>query len=232
MDRVKSIPKLDDVIEWDIPNWKVALQYWLSNTTHELSSINALEIGARNGGLSLWAALNGIKVLCTDLEGPTNEAIEKHEKYGISQLVRYEKLNALNIPYFEEFDVVLFKSVLGAIGTRNNKNNQIKAINEIYKSLKKGGELWFAENLKASPFHQFLRRRYIEWGETWRYVTVQDMKEFLSLFTTVEYKTVGFLGAFGRNPMQRSLLGTVDRIVGDKLVCESWRYVIIGIAKK
>ena len=224
--------KLGDVIEWDIPNWSVALSYWVRRTAHELSSIHALEIGARNGGLSLWAAWHGMHVVCTDLSGPSQDAIDKHQQYGVSQLVRYEQLNALDIPYSEAFDVVLFKSVLGGIGRGDHRENQRKAIHEIYKSLRQGGELWFAENLTASPVHQFLRRRYVEWGDKWRYVTIQDMKEFLSVFPAVEYTTVGFLGTLGRNSFQRLVLGTLDRMGVDRVVGESWRYIIIGIARK
>jgi ubiquinone/menaquinone biosynthesis C-methylase UbiE len=224
---------LSDLVEnEDIQNWSVALQYWLERTAQNLSSVNALEIGAGRGGLSLWAALNGMKVLCTDLQGTSKEAIEKHKKFGVSHLVEYEALNALSIPYSDKFDVVFFKSVLGGIGSFNNKANQVKAINEIYKSLKKGGELWFAENLKASPLHRFARRLLVERVNSWRYVTIPEMKEFLSVFSEVEYRTAGFLSVFGINSFQRSVLGKIDRIIADKLVPKSWRYIIIGVARK
>ena len=90
--RVDSTLSLRDIIEWDIPNWSVALQYWKKKTAHNLSLINALEVGARHGRLSLWAALNGMNVLSTDLQGPSNEAIEKHKKYNVSHVIKYEAL--------------------------------------------------------------------------------------------------------------------------------------------
>lgn len=229
---MNSTCPLDDIIEWDITNWSVALEYWRKYTLQNSSSINALEIGSRHGGLSLWAALSGMEVLCTDLEGPSSEAIEKHKKYKVADRIKYKALDALSIPYSEQFDVVLFKSVLGGIGRLNNTDNQAKAINEIHKSLRKGGELWFAENLVASPFHRFARKRYVEWGNTWRYVTTQEMREYLSIFSEVKYITLGFLGAFGRTSFQRSLLGKIDRTIADNLVPESWHYIIIGIARK
>ena len=70
-------------------------------------------------------------VVCTDLSGPSQDAIDKHQQYGVSQLLRYEQLNALDIPYSEAFDVVLFKSVLGGIGRGDHRENQRKAIHEI-----------------------------------------------------------------------------------------------------
>lgn len=128
--------------------------------------------------------------------------------------------------------MILFKSILGVIGRFNNRDNQAKAINEIHKALKRDGELWFAENLKASPFHKFFRSRYVKWGNTWRYVTIAEIEAYLSLFSEVKYTTVGFLGSFGRTPLQRSILGKLDRIIADKLVPQTWRYIIIGIARK
>ena len=174
---------LYDIIEWDISNWSVALGYWNKNTRHDLVSswINALKIGAWHGWLSLWAASNGIKVLCSDLEYPS-KAIEKNRYYNVSHLIEYAALDALSIPDYNKFDIVIFKSVLGGIGRQNNRTDQAKAIKEIYKCLREGGELWFAENLVASPFHQVLRRRYVKWGNSWRYVTIQEMREFLLLF--------------------------------------------------
>ena len=223
---------LHDIIEWDIPNWSVALEYWKKHTAQDLATSSAMEIGSMHGGLSLWAAMNGMNVLCTDLEGPSSKAIEKHAKYGLSHLIKYDALNALSIPYSAQFNVVLFKSVLGGIGRLNNRDNQEKAIREMHKSLKNGGEIWFAENLVASPMHALLRRRYVEWGKNWRYVTIEEMEHFFALFSDFRYTTVGFLGALGRSPLQRTILGKLDRAIADKLVPDSWRYIIIGIAKK
>ena len=220
---------IDDIIGWDVINWSVALEYWKEHTVQDLATSSAMEIGCGHGGLSLWAVSNGMKVLCTDMRGPSRKAIEKHTKHGISHLVTYDALNALSIPYAEQFDVVFFKSVLGNIG---RLDDQEKAINELHKSLKNGGEMWFAENLVASPLHAMLRRKYVTWGKIWRYVTIEEMEKFLSVFSSFHYITVGFLGALGRNPLQRTILGKIDRAIADKLVPESWRYIIIGIARK
>ena len=71
---MKSEYCLEDIIEWDINNWSSAIEYWHMHRHSEWSSMKAIEIGSRHGGLSLWAALNGMDVLCTDLKGPSNEA--------------------------------------------------------------------------------------------------------------------------------------------------------------
>lgn len=223
---------LDEIIGWDIFNWSLAIKYWEKNTSHDLSAVTTIEIGGKHGGLSLWMGLNGAKVLCTDLDKPTNLAIEKHKKYNVSNLIDYEAINALSIPYKDQFDIVFFKSVLGGIGADDNKENQVNAIRQMHKCLKKDGELFFAENLVASPIHRFLRKRFIAWGKRWRYVSIEEMLEMLSIFSEVKYITVGFLGVFGRTEWQRKILSLIDRSVMDFLVPKNWRYIIIGIAKK
>ncbi|HZZ72706.1 MAG TPA: class I SAM-dependent methyltransferase [Pirellulales bacterium] len=228
---MKSTPALTEMIEWDVPNWSQALSYWLAQTQLSLAGSRALEIGCGNGGLSLWAATQGLSVLCTDIAQPPPAVIEKHQHYEVSAQIQYQQLNALDIPFAEAFDVVLFKSILGGVGRDNHPERQAQAIQQIYKALKPGGELWFAENLAASPLHRFSRRRWVRWGTAWRYVTIREMHDYLSVFREFRYKTVGFLGCFGRTAAQRTALGRIDRLV-DKVVPPSWRYVLIGVARK
>ncbi len=223
---------LRDIIEWDIPNWATALAYWERHSSQDLASVLALEIGSRNGGLSLGLALQGAHVVCTDLFGPTQESIRKHTAHQVESRIDYAQLDALNIPHSGCFDVVLFKSVLGGIGRSDQREKQARAISEMFTALKPGGELWFAENLVASPLHQLLRRRWVDWGKDWRYLTIEEMVGFLSPFSFVSHTTVGFLGALGRTSGQRNLLGWVDRLGLNKVVPAQWRYIIIGVARK
>jgi len=224
--------ELRDIIEWDVSNWGRSLGYWENNTSVVLEQAKALEIGGRHGGLSLWLAQKGADVLCSDIDGPSDKAEERHAKHNAFHAIRHASINALDIPFQNHFDIVFFKSVLGGIGQHNNKTDQIKAIQEMHKALKNGGELWFAENLVASPLHQFSRRRFVSWGERWRYVSIEEMLRFLDIFIEVRYTTVGFLGAFGLNEFQRTVLGRIDKAIIDKLVPETWRYIVIGVAKK
>jgi SAM-dependent methyltransferase len=220
------------IIEWDYANWSQALNFWINNTTHQLDKSIALELGARNGGLSLWLALRGCRVVCSDLEGPTDYARKLHDEYKVSQKVEYQNIDATNIGAEQKYDIIIFKSVLGGVGRNNRIDMQVKCMNEIYKVLKPGGELLFAENLVASPLHRFFRKKYVRWGDEWRYVTPAEIFEFTSQFTSISYKTVGFLGAFGRTEWQRNVLGFFDRLLFNFIVPDSWKYIIIGIAQK
>jgi SAM-dependent methyltransferase len=224
--------KACDFIEWDVRNWSGALDCWLQHGKQDFLGCTALEIGSNQGGLSLWMALQGAQVICTDIDGPPEIAIKKHLENGVSHLITYESIDATNIGYSNHFDVVLFKSVLGGIGVNNDRERQAKAVSQMYKALKKGGQLFFAENLVASPLHHLLRRGFVKWGAEWRYVSLPEMQEFLSPFSAVTYRTIGFLGAFGRTEKQREALSWLDKYLIGPLVPTSWRYIVAGVATK
>jgi ubiquinone/menaquinone biosynthesis C-methylase UbiE len=224
---------LQDIIEWDIRNWSISLNYWLKESTLDFVNSHALEIGGRNGGLSLWLAKQGCKVTCSDVSGPSEKARDLHQKHGINHLVEYKNIDATNIPYDNDvFDIVVFKSVLGGIGYNNNKDAQCKAINEIYRVLRPGGELFFAENLVASPLHTILRKYFTNWGNTWRYLSINEIEEFLNPFSYRNYFSTGFLAALGRSEKQRDILGLLDNLCVNKLTPKKWKYIVVGLAKK
>lgn len=225
--------EISDIMEWDIRSWSPSLDFWSKESSLDMSGINGLEVGSRNGGLSLWLAKKGCRVVCSDVDGPTEKARELHTKYGLTHLIEYSNIDATSIPYDDNyFDVVVFKSVLGSIGCNDNKDAQIRAVDEIYRVLKPGGELFFAENLSASPIHRILRERFVKWGRTWRYVSVDEVSEFLKKFSSVKYFTTGFLAALGRSESQRYFLSALDKYLTNRVVPSKWKYIMIGIAKK
>jgi SAM-dependent methyltransferase len=220
-----------DIIEWDIESWKKALEFWEEKV--DWSKIHsALELGGRRGGLSLWLAQKGIKCLCSDLENTEATAKPLHQKYGVESLVEYRDINALDIPYENHFDLVGFKSIIGGIGRDNNPQNQRKAFEEIYKALKPGGVLVFAENLSASLMHKTLRKKFVKWGDSWRYVSLAELSNYLSIFSSFELKSTGVMASFGRNEAQRKALAQVDKLGLNQLSPASWKYIGYGIAVK
>jgi SAM-dependent methyltransferase len=220
-----------DIIQWDIKSWSKAISYWDSKIDWNKIN-NGLELGGREGGLSLWLALKGKTIVCSDLNDVQKTAEQLHIRHNVSSLVIYEDIDATNIPYENYFDIIVFKSIIGGIGRNDNYEIQQIVFKEIYKALKPGGKLLFAENLIASSLHKRLRKRFVDWGSSWRYVSLTEMKDFLKDYSYTDIKTTGVLGTFGRNENQRNLLSTIDELILNKICPDNWKYIIYGIAEK
>lgn len=227
-----SESELQDIIEWDVRNWARCLPFWSAHSQLDWSNSSALEIGSRNGGLSLWLAKQGANVICSDVGGVSSQALEKHKRYTVKDQIQYSDINALNIPYTQELDAVAFKSVLGGLQEHGGTNAHLVALEQIHGSLRSGGELLFAENLLSSPIHQFLRRKAVSWAAEWHYPSINEFLGWLSPFSQVHYETIGFLGALGRSEQQRRLLAKADTHLIEHCVPGSWHYIVYGVAVK
>lgn len=162
---------------------------------------------------------------------PRNTALPLHTKYKVNELISYKNLNITESKLSNTFDIKFLKSILPSIGTNNKKDLQQLAINNIYKALKPDGKLLFAENLTGSILHGFARKNFVKWGAGVRYITINEMEEFLLNFKTVEYKTYGFFGAFGRTEKQRNFLGKIDNLI-NLIIPRRCNYLIVGVATK
>ena len=211
-------------IGWDVRNWSRAIPLWQRQIDIRRPR-NALAIGERGGGLSLWLASQGIEVVCSDLGVSFEGARALHARFGVSGLISYEDLDATAIAHPDEaFDLVIFKSVLGALRT---KQRQEQALGEIYRVLRPGGVLLFAENLVGSSLHARLRSRFVPWEGGWRYLDMKNDANLFDAFDIVELETWGVFGLFGRTEAQRDLLGRIDTWVGPH-VPVGWRYILFG----
>jgi SAM-dependent methyltransferase len=222
---------VNEIIQWDVKSWSTALNFWEQSVDWDHVE-NCLELGGREGGLSLWLALKNKKVVCSDVYDVRTTASRLHSKYEVPDVIDYEDINASSIPYEEHFDIIVFKSILGVIGKNNNKQEQVKVIDQIYKALKPGGKLLFAENLTGSPMHRYLRNRYVPWGNSWRYVTIQEVKSFLKQFKTYQVKTTGVISLLGRSESQRNTLASIDKLLLNHILPDHWKYIVYGIAEK
>ena len=229
--KVEEKAALEDIIQWDVQTWSKAINYW--DSVVDWSNIHhALELGAREGGLSLWLAQKGIQVVCSDYEKSETTAFPLHQKHQVSERVSYRDIDATQIPYENEFDLIIFKSVVGGIGKLGGKEAQQMVFNQIYKALKPGGILLFAENLTSSSLHQFMRKKYNAWGDYWRYLTLEELQDFLASFDPITVRTTGFLATFGRSEGQKRFFAHIDQLGPNFLFPSSWKYVAYGVAYK
>ncbi|HTX57368.1 MAG TPA: class I SAM-dependent methyltransferase [Candidatus Acidoferrales bacterium] len=220
-----------DAVGWDVGNWSRALRYWEREGALEAGSLQCLEVGASGGGISVWLALRGHHVVCSDYNKPLSAAKVLADRYGVADRLQFENIDATSIPYEDTFDVVTFKSVLNSIGHDGAIDRQQQAVAAMYRALRPGGRLLFAENLVGSPLHGLLRRTYVPWGARCRYITTDEMRAFLAPFSQVRYGTAGFLATLGRSESQRQALSVVDRVI-DRAIPPAWRYIIYGVAVK
>lgn len=221
---------IEDIVEWDVVNWSHALTFW-DQHLKDAKGLKCLELGGRRGGPSLWLALKGGIVHCTDLENPEEHARTLHSRYTLDSPITYEGISALEVPYTEAFDIVIFKSILGGISRDGRNERKQQVIDECFKALKPGGRLFFAENMESSALHRFARKRFVKWGGEWNYLRYNELDDLFRSFASVQYKTHGFFGAFGRSEKQRRFLGRVDGVV-QVLIPRSKRYIVFGVATK
>ncbi|MGY0217465.1 class I SAM-dependent methyltransferase [Endozoicomonadaceae bacterium StTr2] len=218
-----SEKEVSDIIQWDIKNWKRSLSFWDKHFPVR-KGMKVLAIGEREGGLSLYFAKNGCDVLCTDFRDFPDATKEMHKNYGIE--VSYVRVDMTAIPCQENtFDIVVFKSVIGALGDKKRQNT---AMNEIYRVLKPGGALLFSENAKGFILYHYLRTIMNSWSYRWRYITTKDIEQWQSPFSTVYTDTYGFLSLLGRSEKQRSILAFFDKIFC-RLTPKKWHYILFGV---
>ena len=78
--------QINDIIGWDIVNWSKSFDFWNQHIDVRDKGYQCLELGARQGGLSLWLALNNNKVICsdvsyTDQQHELDKTIALHKKH-------------------------------------------------------------------------------------------------------------------------------------------------------
>jgi SAM-dependent methyltransferase len=230
-ERRPVVPDIRDVVEWDVASWSKAIAFWQSHADLR-APLECLEIGARTGGVSLWLASLGHRVTCSDLRASRETAGPLLQRYELVNRVTFEDIDTRAIPYRERFDVVAFKSVLGAVAPDGDISRQHEAVMSMWRSLKPGGYLLFAENLLGSPIHRLARDRFVPWVRRWRYVTIGEMHELLRPFRALQYDTTGVLGSFGRSEPQRRALALLDNVIMNRIFPPGWNYIIYGVAIK
>jgi len=225
-------PALADVLNWDVRTWSVALDAWQPVVAAAPPVLRCLEVGAGPGGPTLWLASQGHDVVCTNLAGTREQAFPLHDRFGIADRVEYRDIDLREgLPYRDEFDVVVFKSVLGGLG--DDPAFARSVIGEIHAALKPGGVLLFAENLRGSVVHRAARSlAYRVRGTSWRYPTLDELRELLDRFDDLELRTNGVAAVLGPTEGIRDALAGLDAAALVRVTPPRWRYMAYGVARR
>lgn len=219
-----------DIVGWDVTTWVRAVAFWEQQLGTADVTLNCLEVGAGPGGPSLLLALKGHTVVCSNWDGTEAQARPLHDKYGQSSIA-YRDVDVTDIPITEQFDLIVFKSVLGGLAPFGKSSRE--AMREIHRALKPGGRLLFAENMRGTILHRLARWfAYRRRAGSWEFMPLSRMREHLQDFDSFEVHTTGVLALFGITESQRNTLGGADGRVFDRAVPPSWRYVAYGVATK
>lgn len=220
-----------DILRWDVRTWAPALAAWQEAVGQQGRVLTCLEVGAGPGGPSLWLAAQGHRVICSNYSNTRGLAEPLHSRFPEVTTIDYRDVDMTDIPWESHFDVVVFRSVLGGVQPVGPVS-QRQAIEQIYKALKPGGILLFAENTRATVFHRIARglarRRR---SGPWSYPTNSQLADHLGRFSTVRMHHTGVLAMFGLTEPQRTALAAADEAVFNRLP-RSWRYVAFGSATK
>lgn len=223
-----SREKLKLYLQWDELAWGKCLGLFKKIVTEKGIS-SGLEIAANKGGISLFFASElGINMLCTDLDNPEERFNTVYKNLSTSN-IKFAAINGLDMKLADNsIEMLVFKSFLGGMRTFEN---QQKAMNEIYRVLKPGGVLLFAENLGGSKLHRFFRRMLVPWGTSWRYITIGELEELIAPFGEKQIETFGFFSAFGKINFLKKLFYMFDQSTNSVLP-NSMKYICYGYAIK
>lgn len=228
---------LKDIIEWDVYNWSNTLKVWQSIIEKLPKDAKILAVGERNGGLSLWLTSLGYNVECTDRVIPSQQAIELHQAYKVQNRVSYRVVDIVHdILPFEQYDVIIMKSVFGGLKddyqnatTRTSEVRQ-KALKNIYDSLKPGGCLLSADNMKGSIMHRFFRK-ILNKNNGWYYFSITDISAFFKPFSSVKIDYSSIIPTIFTYPIFSRVLYFINQNVLHWLPRSS-RYIAITTACK
>ena len=212
---------LDNIIGWDIGNWSRCLSYWqpwLGEIPKSTGKV--LVLGERNGGISLWFALLGFEVICTDYYELDKNVGQLHQRWQVQEHITYATADIFNLPYPEnQFDLVACKSVIGGLlpnckdRTTRTLENQKLATEEVRRVLKRGGFFFGAENLTGTRLHMALRKKRHKENLGWRYLELSEIRWLFDGYSNCELKPYGFLGTrWGNFPRIESTLRSSGRL--------------------
>lgn len=196
-----------------------------------------LAIGERNGGISLWLALQGFYVVCTDRQGPTQQAKDLHKQYGVDDKITYHDFDLVNTQDFNiAYDVIIMKSVLGGVkeqygdaASRTDAARQ-KALDNIYKLLSPEGVLLSADNLQGNMVLRLIKRLKKK-QSGWHYFSLQELNDLCKQFSSVNVQSFGVIPSKFSVPILNKAAYIINSFL-EQLLPSNSAYIAFTIARK
>jgi SAM-dependent methyltransferase len=231
-----SLP-IQDIIEWDVLNWSQLIPTWTPVIEKLDRGSKILAIGERNGGLSIWLALKGFDVICTDRTGPEPQAATLHRKHGVADKIQYDTLDIVDCNWQPgQFDLIIAKSVIGGLKSdpkdRSTRNFQVQqqAVNNIHGLLKPGGYFLSAENMQGSLLLRQLRKIQKK-DRGWRHFRWEEMAPLYHCFAQVESKAFGVIPTLFSNPVANKAVFIINKYCL-QILPPATKYITFTIARK
>ncbi len=233
---MKELP-IKDIIEWDVLNWSEIIKEWTPIVEALPRGSKVLAVGERDGGLSLWLALLGFNVTCTDRIGPTEAAGKQHQKYGVADKISYGELDIVNCDWEgEQYDLIVIKSVIGGVmavyGDQNTRNFDVqkRAVDNMHHLLKKGGVLLSVENMKGNILMHLMRKvkgKHVGW----HHFTWEEIGLLYSSFGDVTTKAFGVLPTLFPSSLINNIAYFFNKYLLQFLPAKT-KYIAITTARK
>lgn len=227
---------IQDIIRWDVLNWSELMDHWMSILEQLPRNSKVLAIGEREGGLSLWLALMGFDVVCTDITDVSSTAGSLHARYNVADKITYKTLDIVNDEWpAQQFDLIIAKSIIGGLkAQRNNaatRNREVqqKAVHNIYSLLKPGGYFLSAENMSGNMLTRLLRGKSANKG--WLHLEYAGIPTLFAPFSLVQIKTFGILPTFFPGKPVNAAMYLLNKYVLSFLPAGS-RYIAFVAARK
>lgn len=227
---------VEGIIEWDVLNWSELISLWTPYVQQIPKNAKVLAIGERGGGLSLWLALLGYNVVCTDVVDISNKAAVLHKNYNVADKIIYKQLDIVNDSLVEEYDLIIAKSVLGGVKEKRDDANtrnftvQQKVVANIYNMLKPDGIFLSAENLQGNIFTKLIRR-YSGKLKGWEYINFNKLPELFAAYNILQIKTFGILPSSFSNRVLNNWAFSLNKKIFSWLP-DNTKYIAFIVAQK
>jgi len=218
-----------EIISWDVANWSHCLSYWQPWVEPlDRTSSRVLVLGERSGGISLWFALLGFDVICSDYRLPGDDVRQFHQRWLVQERVTYAAVDMFSIPFPDNhFDVVACKSVIGGLkvdykdpSTRSLQGQQM-AVEEVRRVLRPGGIFLGAENLVGTGLHAGARHLRYKGRVGWRHLRLSEVRWLFGNYSVCEQLPWGFLGTHWPSRLLNRMTALMDRYVSRWLPADS-----------